>query len=94
MMGLLGLSDGPLPKNLREAMPLLLWGVFAFAAGFESIVSLKEGHFSQAVVFALAAIGLTWIAIKVAQPSKGVAIKRVDAQTAPPQLVAIRESAP
>jgi hypothetical protein len=58
------MSESPLPKNWNEAASQLLWGVFAFASGFEGVVMLFEGHLLLAALGILGAIGLTGIAIR------------------------------
>jgi hypothetical protein len=64
MMGLLRLADSPLPKTMREAMPWIFWGTLSFASGFESIVSLKESHYLQALAFLVLCLALAWVGIK------------------------------
>lgn len=58
------MSDGPTPNSWETAAPQLLWGVFAFAFGFEGVVMLFEGHFLLAGAGAAGALILTGIAIK------------------------------
>jgi hypothetical protein len=58
------MSESPLPKSLNEAAPQLLWGVFAFASGFEGIAMLFEGHFLLATIGIIGAIVLTSIAVR------------------------------
>jgi hypothetical protein len=57
-------SEGPIPRNFNEAAPALLWGVFAFASGFEGVVMLFEAHFILGIVGILAAVALTAIAMR------------------------------
>jgi hypothetical protein len=58
------MSDGPTPSNWETAAPSLLWGVFAFAFGFEGVAMLFEGKWILAIVGILAAIVLTGIAMR------------------------------
>ena len=51
------------PKNLTEAIPSLVWGVFIFASGFEGIVFTLDGQWWSAIAgFALCG-GLTLVLI-------------------------------
>jgi hypothetical protein len=51
------------PKNLREAVPSLVWGVFIFAAGFEGVAFALAGEWPSAIAgFALCG-GLTLVLI-------------------------------
>jgi hypothetical protein len=58
------MSDGPTPSNWETAAPSLLWGVFAFAFGFEGVAMLFEGKWTSAIVGIVAAIVLTGIAMR------------------------------
>lgn len=57
------MSDLAIPMNWRSAGPLLVWGVFAFACGFEGVVELFAGHFGLAALGILGSVALTSIAI-------------------------------
>jgi hypothetical protein len=62
-------SDGPIPKNWREALPFLVWGVLIFACGFEGIASLLHGEWLQAALglggmFGLTAMLIHWTRIR------------------------------
>lgn len=58
------MSDGPAPNNWETAAPSLLWGVFAFAFGFEGVAMLFEGKWILAGTGIIGAITLTGIAIR------------------------------
>ena len=58
------MSDGPTPSNWETAAPSLLWGVFAFAFGFEGVAMLFEGKLVLAIIGIIAAIVLTGIAMQ------------------------------
>jgi len=58
------MSDGPAPTTWDTAAPSLLWGVFAFAFGFEGVAMLFEGKLILSAIGIVAAIGLTAIAMK------------------------------
>jgi hypothetical protein len=62
-------SEGPVPKNWREALPFLIWGVLIFACGFEGIASLLHAEWLQAVLglggmFGLTAMLIHWARIR------------------------------
>lgn len=58
------MSDGPAPRNWETAAPSLLWGVFAFACGFEGVAMLFEGKWILAIIGIIAAILLTGLAMR------------------------------
>jgi hypothetical protein len=63
------MSEGPVPRNWREALPFLVWGVLIFACGFEGIASLLHAEWLQAVLGLGGMLGLTamlihWTRIK------------------------------
>jgi hypothetical protein len=64
------MSDGPTPKNWEIAAPALLWGVFAFAFGFEGVAMLFEGKWILAIAGIVAAIILTGVAMRWKQIAK------------------------
>jgi hypothetical protein len=58
------MSDGPAPTTWETAAPSLLWGVFAFAFGFEGVAMIFEGKWILAGCGIIAAIVLTGAAMR------------------------------
>jgi hypothetical protein len=57
-------SDSPTPSTWETAAPSLLWGVFAFAFGFEGVATLFEGKWMLSAVGVIGAVVLTGVAMK------------------------------
>jgi hypothetical protein len=60
------MSEGSFwPRSWKEALPLMVWGILIFAAGFEGIAALVHGEwlpcfFSFAIMLVLTAMLLHW----------------------------------
>jgi len=53
------MSDSPIPKSWREAIPALVWVVLVFAAGFEGIATVVHGEWIPSIVSFAIMVGLT-----------------------------------
>src|SRR5216683_6638723 len=54
------MSEGSFwPKTWREAIPLLIWGVLIFAAGFEGVANLVHGQWVSSGISFTIMVGLT-----------------------------------
>jgi hypothetical protein len=54
------MSEGSFwPKRWKEAVPLIVWGVLIFAAGFEGVAALVHGEWISSVVSFVIMLGLT-----------------------------------
>jgi len=47
------------PKTWKEAIPLSVWGILVFAAGFEGIATLVHGEWLSSIASFVIMVGLT-----------------------------------
>src|SRR5260370_40537397 len=59
------MSEGSFwPKTFRDAMPLAVWGILAFAAGLEGVVSVLDAAWTRSVLAFILCAALTMVAVR------------------------------
>jgi hypothetical protein len=57
------MSEGPLPRNWKEAIPYVVWGIIALGFGLEAVAAFTHGEWGRAFVSLAGLVGVMTAAL-------------------------------